>query len=228
MNIDRKFLPSLLLYIIEYAQDKMSINVYTGDDNQVLESYAVYDNIRVRSSQCMGDKSTCVNSRTHDHSTRQLQKIHRCKMDYLYHLRFDDGRETILTKDHPLITNTHGTFTLETYGISAHASFFHRFVDTSYMNIFIKNIDGGVSKLMSVERSYFPMMTYDVSVSCDHLYFSDGLLNHNCVTSETLIDVRVSDNTFSIPISDLFYANKKRLTFIDKIIRFLFRLKRTL
>jgi hypothetical protein len=156
-------------------------------------------------------------------------------MEYLYELEFEDGRKTVVSKDHPLIMETYGTFTLEKFGISSCLSFRRRKIDVSHRHIYIINLEGGVSKLISVERSFFPQMTYDISVSCDRLYFSDGLLNHNCVTSDTKVEVKVKDkgedvedteeNHGSVSIFELFYKNKRNKTFLDRLIYFLFRQK---
>ena len=220
-----KFLASLLLYVIESSERILKFRNVSGDET--LETFLVSGNFRVLSHSCKNEKSTCINSRLHPHNTRQLQKAHRCQMEYLYALEFEDGRNTVVSKDHPLITETYGMFTLAKYGIVDCLSFRKRKIDVSHMDFHILNIDGGVSKLISVERSYFPQMTYDVSVSCDRLYFSDGLLNHNCVTSDTKVEVKMKDGDAhgSVSIFELFYRNKKTKTLLDRLIYFLFRQK---
>lgn len=221
----RKFLASLLLYILESSERVLKFRNVSKDET--LETFLVSSNFRVLSHECKNDKSGCINSRLHPHNTRQLQKVHRCQMEHLYELWFEDGKKTVVSKDHPLITETYGIFTLEKFGISSCLSFFRRNIDVSHRHIYIINIEGGVSKLISVERSYFPQMTYDVSVSCDRLYFSDGLLNHNCVTSDTKVEVKIKDEDEhgSVSIFELFYRNKKKKTFLDRLIYFLFRQK---
>lgn len=218
-----KFLASLLLYAIEYSEHFLKFRNVSEDET--LETFLVSGNFRVLSHTCKGEKATCINNKLYPHHTRQLQKAHRCQMEYLYALEFEDGKKTVVSKDHPLITETYGTFTLEKYGIPKCLSFRKRKIDVSHVHIGILNIDGGVSKLINVERSYFPMMTYDISVSCDRLYFSDGLLNHNCVTSDTKVEVKVGDDHGSLSIFELFYRNKKKKTFLDRLIYFLFRQK---
>lgn len=222
-----KFSASFLLFLIEKCADMKGTSLAREDEyNIVKETFTVLDHTRVRSHRCYGDKSKCLNSLLHPDNTRQLQKIHRCKMDYLYTLYFSDGKKTTLTREHPLITESYGVFTLKLYGIDKIVRIPGGTIDVSHMNIYIKNIEDSSSRLDFVEKSYFPMMTYDVTVSCDRLYFSDGLLNHNCVTSETMVDVRHDGVEKAVPIVDLFYGNKKKMTFLDKVIFFLFRLRR--
>lgn len=228
-----KFLASLLLYIIESSERILKFRNVSKDET--LETFLVRSNLRVLSHVCKNEKSSCINSRLHPDNTRSLQKVHRCQMEYLYELEFEDGRKTVVSKDHPLIMETYGTFTLEKFGISSCLSFRRRKIDVSHRHIYIINLEGGVSKLISVERSFFPQMTYDISVSCDRLYFSDGLLNHNCVTSDTKVEVKVKDkgedvedteeNHGSVSIFELFYKNKRNKTFLDRLIYFLFRQK---
>lgn len=218
-----KFIASLLLYIIESSERILKFRNVSKDET--LETFLVSGSLRVLSHTCKGDRSLCPNSRLHADNTRQLQKVHRCQMEYLYELTFEDGKKTVVSKDHPLITETYGVFSLDKYGVSQHLSFCRRKMDVSHRHIYIINIDGGASKLVSVERSYFPQMTYDVSVTCDRLYFSDRLLNHNCVTSDTKVEVKVGEDSGSVSIFELFYKNKKSKTFLDRVIYFLFRQK---
>jgi hypothetical protein len=66
----------------------------------------------------------------------------------------------------------------------------------------------------------------DITVeSNDKLYFVNGILTHNCVAPETLIIIDIPNKgQLEIPIFEAYYMMKKKLTLIDRLLLFLFRL----
>ena len=158
-----------------------------------------------------------------------VNRVHYCRPDQVLYIELDD--DTILTvspehviHDVLMYSEDFGNYenfpSIEAQYIQVGA------VITKHNSVF------GRAKVISIRWSYFKYSLYDLTTRKphkplpDHWYNINGIRVHNCVTSDTTVEIYNKDTgERSIEqMFELFYKYKARLTVLDKLERSLYRI----
>lgn len=116
----------------------------------------------------------------------------------------------------------------------------HILFDEKYNEIFIKDLTAGsliqtkdgVEKVISIKSTSQSISMFDVTVEDEnHRFYSNGILSHNCVGFDTIIDIMFYKNgkqiTKKVILGELYYISlkkKRKLTAIEWIKFFIWKL----
>lgn len=138
-----------------------------------------------------------------------LSFIHQGKRDYIYTIKFANGLSIRGADDHPLILADYSE---------------KKIIDIKESDT-IRTING-LTQMISRKKSWFKYAQLDVTVSSiNHRYFADGILVHNCVTFDTMVNVydKTEDKWYNIPIYEVHYRFKENMSWWDKLEYFLYK-----
>ena len=158
-----------------------------------------------------------------------VNRVHYCRPDQVLYIELDD--DTILTVSPEQVIHDVLMYSKDCGNYENFPSIEAQYIQVGAV-ITKHNLAFGKAKVISIRRSYFKYSLYDLTTSKshkvlpDHWYNIDGIRVHNCVTSDTTIDVYNKDTgeRSTEQMFELFYKYKARLNVLDKIERLLYRL----
>lgn len=158
-----------------------------------------------------------------------VNRVHYCRPDRVLYIELDDDTILTVSPEHVI----HGVLMYnENFGN------YENFpsIEAQYIQVgaVITKHNSAFSraKVISIGWSYFKYSLYDLTTSKphkalpDHWYNIDGIRVHNCVTSDTTVDVYNKDSgEYSTEqMFELFYRYKAKLSVLDKLERSLYRI----
>ena len=158
-----------------------------------------------------------------------IDKVHYCKPDHVLYIELEDDTTLVMSPDHVihdvLMYNSNLGYYKNFDSIGAQYIQVGAIVTTH--NLAVPRV-----KVVRIRKSYFKYSLYDLTTRKphkplpDHWYNINGVRVHNCVASDTEVEVydKEKDEYSTEQMFELFYKYKVRLTLFDKIERSLYRL----
>ena len=158
-----------------------------------------------------------------------IDKVHYCKPDSVLYIELEDGTTLIMSPNHVLhdvlMYNSNLGYYKNFDSINARCIQVGAIITTH--NLAIPRV-----KVIRIRESYFKYSLYDLTTRKphkplpDHWYNINGVRVHNCVVSDTEVEIydTEKDEYSTEQMFELFYKYKVRLTLFDKIERSLYRL----
>ena len=158
-----------------------------------------------------------------------VDKVHYCKPGRVLYIELEDDTTLVMSPDHVmhdvLMYNSNLGYYKNYDSIGAQYIRVGAIVTTH--NLAVPRV-----KVVKIRKSYFKYSLYDLTTRKphkplpDHWYNINGVRVHNCVTSDTKVEIYDKEkDEYSIEqMFELFYRYKVRLTLFDKIERSLYRL----
>lgn len=158
-----------------------------------------------------------------------LDRVHYCKPDRVLYIELEDDTTLVMSPNHVihdvLMYNSNLRYYKNYDSIEAQCIQIGTIITTH--NLAVPRV-----KVIGVKESYFKYSLYDLTTHKphkplpDHWYNINGVRVHNCVVSDTEVEVydKEKDEYSTEQMFELFYKYKVRLTLFDRIERLLYRL----
>lgn len=158
-----------------------------------------------------------------------LDRVHYCKPDRVLYIELEDDTTLVMSPNHVihdvLMYNSNLGHYKNYDSIEAQCIQIRAIITTH--NLAVPRV-----KVIGVKESYFKYSLYDLTTHKphkplpDHWYNINGVRVHNCVVSDTEVEVydKEKDEYSTEQMFELFYKYKVRLTLFDRIERLLYRL----
>ena len=158
-----------------------------------------------------------------------LDRVHYCKPDRVLYIELEDDTTLVMSPNHVihdvLMYNSNLGHYKNYDSIEAQCIQIGAIMTTH--NLAVPRV-----KVIGVKESYFKYSLYDLTTRKphaplpDHWYNINGVRVHNCVVSDTEVEVydKEKDEYSTEQMFELFYKYKVRLTLFDRIERLLYRL----
>lgn len=158
-----------------------------------------------------------------------LDRVHYCKPDRVLYIELEDDTTLVMSPNHVIHDVLMYNSNLGCYknydSIEAQCIQIGAIITTH--NLAVPRV-----KVIGVKESYFKYSLYDLTTHKphkplpDHWYNINGVRVHNCVVSDTEVEVydKEKDEYSTEQMFELFYKYKVRLTLFDRIERLLYRL----
>lgn len=151
-------------------------------------------------------------------------RVHYCKPDHVLYIKLSNDTVLTLSPDH---------FVHNVLMFDSHLKYYknHRAIKAKYLEIGA-SINSNKLTIVGIKKSYFKYSLYDLTTRSphkllpDHWYNISGIRVHNCVVSDTEVEIynKEKDEYSTEQMFELFYKYKVRLTLLDRIERSLYRL----
>ena len=158
-----------------------------------------------------------------------VDRVHYCRPDHVLYIELEDNTILTVSPDHVI------------HDVLMYSSDFGNYenfpsIEAQYIQVGAvitkHNLANPRVKVVGIRESYFKYSLYDLTTRKphkplpDHWYNINGIRVHNCVTSDTTVEIYNKDTgeRSTEQMFELFYKYKARLTVLDKIERLLYRL----
>ena len=158
-----------------------------------------------------------------------VDKVHYCKPDRVLYIELEDDTVLIMSPDHVMH---------DVLMYNSNLGYYKKYdsIEAQYIQVgaivTTHNLATPRVKVIKIRKSYFKYSLYDLTTHKphkplpDHWYNINGVRVHNCVASDTEVEVydKEKDEYSTEQMFELFYKYKVRLTLFDRIERSLYRL----
>ena len=159
-----------------------------------------------------------------------VDRVHYCKPDHVIYFELEDDTVLMMSPEHIIHDVMMHTSESGSYE-------YFSFIEAQYIQIGAiiiskHNLALPRIRVVGIRKSYFKYSLYDLTTRKphaplpDHWYNINGVRVHNCVVSDTKVEVydKEKDEYSTEQMFELFYKYKAKLTLFDRIERFLYRL----
>lgn len=158
-----------------------------------------------------------------------VDKVHYCKPDRVLYIELEDDTVLVMSPDHVMH---------DVLMYNSNLGYYKKYdsIEAQYIQVgaivTTHNLATPRVKVIKIRKSYFKYSLYDLTTHKphkplpDHWYNINGVRVHNCVASDTEVEVydKEKDEYSTEQMFELFYKYKVRLTLFDRIERSLYRL----
>ena len=158
-----------------------------------------------------------------------VDRVHYCKPDHVLYIELEDDTTLVMSPNHVIHDVLMYNSSLGYY--KKYDSIEAQYIQVGAI-VTTRNLATPRVKVIGIRKSYFKYSLYDLTTRKphkslpDHWYNINGVRVHNCVISDTTVEVydKGKDEYSTEQMFELFYKYKVRLTLFDKIERLLYRL----